>query len=307
MNHGPHDKLVPLLEKYGISWEAFSKKGRLPQHLRHVVEIRGAIITELHASGMTWSDMIAVTGLSLGAIERGTKAVGNEASRENRRQAAIRTGTARRGEKKPWLSERLRAAWSNGEFNFHIGRKVSEAEKLKLREANSKPEVRARRSESSKRRWREPKLRQALLDYHRDPEVRRERSAAQSLRMQQDPAKWAKGKSGWVDTPKAGKPKSWTRSSYERAAISLLEADPEVLYYEVEARIEIDDRFVLPDLIVYRSHDITLVEVKASWALDLPADHKISLRLKLSERIAAARNWKFQIWTEKDRLAHVIG
>ena len=93
----PHNDLVPLLEKHGVTWEQFSRRGRLPNGLHWVVEKRGAIITELHLSGMPWARMVEVTGLSLGAIERGTRAVGNSASRRNRQENAARTGRKGRG------------------------------------------------------------------------------------------------------------------------------------------------------------------------------------------------------------------
>ena len=34
----PHIELVPLLEKHGLSWELYSRKGRLPKGLRWVAE-----------------------------------------------------------------------------------------------------------------------------------------------------------------------------------------------------------------------------------------------------------------------------
>ena len=60
--------------------------------------------------------MIEVTGLSLGAVERGTRATWNEASRRNRQESAAKVGRSRKGEKKPWLSERLKKEWARGKF-----------------------------------------------------------------------------------------------------------------------------------------------------------------------------------------------
>jgi hypothetical protein len=111
-----HSDLVPLLEKHGVTWGLFSRKGRLPKDQRWVGEKRRDIITELHLSGMSWTRMIEVTGLSLGAIERGTKATWNPASKKNRQENAARVGASRKGEKKPWLSERLKNEWGAGKF-----------------------------------------------------------------------------------------------------------------------------------------------------------------------------------------------
>ncbi|MFA6235485.1 MAG: hypothetical protein WC824_15020, partial [Bacteroidota bacterium] len=64
MRMTPHPKLVPLLEKYGIDWETFSKRGRPPAGFpKDLYEKRSAIVTELHAAGTSWAEMMEITGL----------------------------------------------------------------------------------------------------------------------------------------------------------------------------------------------------------------------------------------------------
>lgn len=112
----PHPDLVPVLEKHGLSWSLFSKRGRLPKALSWVKEKRRDVITELHQAGMAWKTMVEVTRLSQGAIQRGTRVMWNDASRRNRQESAARVGAARKGERKPWLSARLKKEWAEGKF-----------------------------------------------------------------------------------------------------------------------------------------------------------------------------------------------
>lgn len=251
---------------------------------------------------MPWARMVEITGLSLGAIERGTRAVGNTASRENRRACAARTAQARRGEKKPWLSEQLRQAWEAGSFDFHRGRIRSQVERTVLRLAAQRPDVKEHRHEAALRRWQRPDERARLLAYHQAEDVRRERSRAQTKRMQEHPEKWCRGRGAYVDTVKCVTPRIWTRSSYERVVVGLLDADPDVVAYEYECRVELPDgRWILPDFVVqHRDGSVTLLEVKASWVLGLPPGHKVSRRLHDASSFAASMGWVFIVWTEKD-------
>jgi len=138
MNAAPDPRLVPFLEKYVISWEMFSKKGRPPNGVR---EKRASIVTELHGTGTMWADMVEITGLSLAGVHRLTRAVWNPASKRNRQESAARVGRAGRGREKPWLSRRMKAKWEDGDFDFHRGRVRPEAERELLR-AGWTPEVR---------------------------------------------------------------------------------------------------------------------------------------------------------------------
>jgi len=305
----PHILLEPLLKKHDISWEDFTRKGRLPQDLSATLkEKRSAVITDLHNQGLTWKQMVEATGLSNGAIQRGTHAVGNAASKENRRASAAKVGSSRKGEKKPWLSKKLRDDWSEGKFNFHLGRKVSPEGLAARRRASARPEVKARRSEAAQKRWANPKFRQTLLDYHRSPENRNRQSALQAARVRENPEKWARGKGGRVPTEKSQATSLWVRSSYEKEAVLILEADPTVLSYVYEPRFKVAGRTILPDFLVVKSEEPRLlVEVKASWVKGLPCDHTVTLRLGASESLAKSKNWDFQVWTEKDVLKNVVG
>lgn len=296
----PHPELVPLLVKHEISWEAFIKRGRPPVGIRAK---RTAIISELHRSGMSWKRMAVVTGLSLMTIHRNTDAVGCAASHANRVANAVQSGMAGKGRVKTWLSEKLKQDWATGQFDFHRGRQRSEAEKETLRAASKRPEVREKRQFSAKRRWANPVHRQVLLDYHRSEEIRQLKSSLQTQRMLKDPEKWTRGRGGYIETTKCSRGRVWTRSSFERAAIRMIEDDPLVLSFEVEPLIILTSgRQILPDLLVFYvgNSSPVLVEVKAAWVLTLPQEHKYQRRLRVAQEHAAAQGWGFMVWTEKD-------
>ena len=294
----PTPELIPLLVKHGISLELFSKKGRPPKWVR---EKRQAVVTELHLRGLTWKDMSRVTGLSVMSISNLTLGVGNPASRKNRADSAAKVGASRKGELKPWLSKKLKVDWEQGVFDFHKGRKRSQAERDTLRKAAQRPEVKQQRSTSATNLWRNPVFRSKLLVYHRFEANRVRLSQAQTTRMIENPTKWVRGKAGWCDTPKCVIPRVWTRSSYERAFILILEADPNVACYQVEPRITLDcGRWILPDfLVTYLDSSKSLIEVKASWVFSLPKQHRVQLRLSKAASVAIANHWDFRVWTEK--------
>lgn len=107
----PHPKLVALLQKHSLDWSVFVKRGRPPGGVR---EKRSAIVTELHESGYSWADMMTITGLSNGAIQRLTQAMWNPESRENVRQNMKKVGGSWRGKKRPG---QLEAQWGKGDFD----------------------------------------------------------------------------------------------------------------------------------------------------------------------------------------------
>jgi hypothetical protein len=120
--------------------------------------------------------------------------------------------------------------------------------------------------------------------------------------MLQTPTTYLMGRFGYVSTPKGVGSKARVRSSYEAAAIAVLEADTAVTKYSYELVFGVEGgRWIIPDFLVEYSTGITtLVEVKASWVLSLPSDHKVRQRLELSRRLAERNNWHFEIWTEKE-------
>jgi hypothetical protein len=84
--------------------------------------------------------------------------------------------------------------------------------------------------------------------------------------------------------------------------VGLLDADPHVREYVFEARIELPTgRWILPDFVILHvDGTVTLLEVKASWVLGLPEDHKVRRRLRDASTFAAIQGWAFLVWTEKD-------
>ena len=251
---------------------------------------------------MPWARMVELTGLSLAAIQRSTRATGNAASKRNRQESAARVGRQGKDREKPWLSDQMRAAWDTGKFDFHKGRIRSATERETLRLASLRSEVRERRHTAALRRWQRPDERAKLLAYHQREDVRLERSKAQVERMLRNPEKWGRGRGAWVTPLKCTTPRIWTRSSYERIVVSLLDADPDVREYAFEPRVELPTgRWILPDFVVsHHDGSITLIEVKASWVLQQPPEHRHQVRLRVASTYAASMGWDFIIWTEKD-------
>ena len=297
----PHIELVPLLEKHGLPWDLYSRKGRLPKGLQWVAEKRRDIITELHLSGMSWARMIEVTGLSLGAIERGTRAMWNEASRQNRRDGMLRVCQSNVGRKMPWVTLNLQKAWAEGKFNFHRGRKRSREEKDLLKEIAARPENKQRRSVQFTNLWQQPEYRDALLAYHRSEEQRQIRSEAQTKRMAEHPEKWCCGIGAWVEPLRCTRPRIWTRSSFERKFVSLLDSHSEVDHYEFEPITRLPNgRWILPDFVVtWKDGHTSLIEVKPHYVLAQPLELKVSQRLCVAYQYSVTKGWAFQVWTEK--------
>ena len=292
----PHPKLVPLLLKHGIGWEAFCKRGRPPAGVR---DKRVAIVTELHEGGCSWSEMYEITGLSNGSIQRLTGAKGCAAVRAKRRNLGKNVGATWAGKKRPGQLERQ---WASGTFNFHRGRVRSPEERARLK-ASWTPELRLQAKDNSKRYvWGNPKVRARLLDFHRSPEERVRCSRAQVQRMKDNPGKYLRGRAQWMDTPKGSAGRAYVRSSYEAAAVRLLESDPLVVRYEHERRMMLPDgRWVLPDFVVERADGRTsLIEVKADWVFSLPEGHKTRKRILIARDLAANQGWDFIVWTEQE-------
>ena len=290
-----HADLAPLLDKHGISWETFSKRGRPP---KGVSEIRSAIVTELHATGRTWSEVMQVTGLSNGAVQRLTHAKRNPNTMARVRAMASELGKSGAGVQKPWLSESLKARWADGHFDFHRAPR-SEEDRATLRASWTK-ERRLKLSRIRIRLWADPSYRDSLVAYHRSPEVRQQRSILQATRMARSPATFVRGVRSLVFVMKCDNLLLiHTRSSYETAVVHILESDPRVRSYIYEPTMSDDNGILFPDFVVgWDDETTTLVEVKAHWVTRMPADHKVSVRLDRSRRLAKRMGWAFDIWTE---------
>lgn len=303
----PHPQLVPLLELHEISWEEFRKLGRPPQGVR---EKRAAIVTTLHKAGVTWANMCHITGLSNGAIQRLTEGKRCPAARQNRVDNARRVGRAGAGRAKPWLSNAMHERWQQGLFDFHRGRVRSPEECAKLRATFTK-ERRQWLSDVRKALWTTDEYRKRLVAFHRSPEERARRSRAQSKRMAEDPITWTRGRGRYVDSAKhRGTHRFWVRSSYEAAAVMLLDADDTVCAFTYERRFtEANGHEIKPDFIVEFTdgRPPLLLEVKAAWTQQLPADHPVQTRLRRAQNAAVGHGMSFDIWTEKtEKMADAI-
>ncbi len=241
----PHPDLVPLLQKHGIDWGIFRKRGRPPTGVRAK---RAALVTELHEAGYSWSQMCDITGLSNGGIQRLTEAKGCAAVQAKRKVLGKAVGTSWAGKKRPGQLEKQ---WANGIFDSLRGRVRSSEERAKLK-ASWTPERRCQAAKHSRERvWGDPEVLERLLSFHRDPKERAQRSRAQALRMKKNPTKYLRGRAQWVNTPKGLTSMVFVRSSYEAAALVVLEADPQVVRYEFERRIILPGgRWVLPDFVI---------------------------------------------------------
>jgi len=295
----PHPKLAPLLAKHNLTHADFIKKGRPVKGTGEaLVNARRAIITELHTQGTSWSEMIEVTGLGQGSIQRLTGAMWNPESRKRVSENGVRTGKLWKGKPRPGQLERQ---WAAGTFDFHRGRVCSEAEKQALRDGWT-PERRQEAGLRSLRNWSNLDVRAKIMAFHTSHEERSRRSAAQAQRMKDTPGVYVRGRAEWVDTPKGLHERAYVRSSYEKAAVNHLESDPDVVRYEHERLLSLPDgRWFLPDFIVERSNaKVVLIEVKAAWVLTHPDCESVRQRLAVSESFAREQGWDFAVWTEKE-------
>ena len=297
--NAPHPKLSPLLAKHNISHADFIKKGRPAKGTGEVlVSARRAIITELHAQGTSWAEMLEVTGLGRGSIQRLTGAMWNSETRKRVKENGVRTGKLWKGKPRPGQLERQ---WAAGTFDFHRGRVRPESERQALRDGWT-PDRRQGAGQNSLRNWSDPEVRAKIMAFHTSPEERARRSAAQAQRMKDAPGVYVRGRAEWVDTPKGLHERAYVRSSYEKAAVAHLESDPDVVRYEHERLLSLlDGRWFLPDFIVERANArVVLIEVKAAWVLTHSDCDDVRQRLALSESFAKEQGWEFAIWTERE-------
>jgi len=241
--------------------------------------------------------MIEVSGLSLGSIQRLTKAMWNTASRENSKEAGRQTGYTWKGKKRPGQLERQ---WKSGVFDSLRGRVRPPEERARLK-AGWTPEVRAKQGRRLRTQWSTATFREKLLAFHRAPEERARRSFLQTERMLRSPWTYGRGRGSWVTSPKCreGVP-FWVRSSYEKRAVDQITRDANVLSFEYEARHQVGTNTLLPDFIVHYEGRTVLVEVKSQWVRQLPAEDRVQIRLQRARHLAQRQGWDFTIWTEAD-------
>lgn len=299
----PDPRLLPLLVRHGLDLETFWKAGRPSPGVR---EKRSSLVTELHAVGTPWKTMAEITGMSVMTIQRLTKATWNDASRQNRAESMARVTASQKGRARPWVSEQLRQAWSEGHFDFHRGRKRTTDELQRQRATFQKNDGSQKASRRRKALWATPAYREKLLKFHRSPEERSKRSKAQSERLEQKP--YGKGRRCWIDPGQACKCLErlagfWVRSTYELAAVQRINSEDCIASYLYEPVIRIQDTWIKPDFILtLKDGSRLLVEVKAAWATKLPEDHRTMRRLRVAEDYAKAHGMMFAVWTEKDAL-----
>ena len=296
---GPHPQLLPFLEEFGVTYEAFRKTGRPTDH---IVSVRSAVITRLHEVGTSWADMIDITGLSNGTIQRLTKGKRCPAVQQKRAAIGAAVGRQLKGLPKPQLSEQMRQRWREGLFDFHIGRKRSEAEKIRLKLAFT-PDRKAKMSVARKKLWQNPAYRQHLESYHRSDEERIRRSVAQTNRMRQNPERWGRG--GYVTGAKhTGHPEFWIRSRMEAMAVYILEEDPNVVSYDYEPLFDLPDgRYIMPDFQVwFADGSVKVIEVKPAWVFRLEPTHRKTIRIALYRQVIADHGLDLEFWTEEDKL-----
>lgn len=290
----PHPRLLPLLEEHGITVDEFWSRGRAASRY---TEAKSAIITSLHVAGTTWAEMIEITGLSNGTIQRLSRATWNDASRENRKANARLLGQRWSGRKRPG---QLNRQWEKGDFESLRGRQRTESECTLLKQGWT-PEKKMAKSAQMKALWDDPRYRAPLMDFHRSPQERRRRSRVQSERMAQDPVKWTRGKGCYVNSFKCNKSQFWVRSTYESRAVEILEGDDLYISFVYEPRFEVEGRSIKPDFLVKcQDGSTTLIEVKAAWVLSQPESTPALLRLERSRKVAMMFGWSFAVWTEKE-------
>lgn len=277
-----YEPLEDFLNRKKVSKEEFHKLGR---PTKKISKLRSEYITSLHKKGLTWNEMAKVSGMSIGAIARNTKAKGCKAAKENRIKNAIKIAKSRKGEKKPWLSVQMKKAWKQGKFDFHKGRKLSSEEVQKLKDSWTK-ERRKKRSLQSKKLWQKKEYRKKLMNFHTSKEERERRSEAQTRRMIENPEIYSSGNCEYRSSKKCLNKEGdfLVRSSYEAKMVDIINQREDILSFEYEKRFTLDNgRWILPDFILYMdSGEIKMVEVKSEWVLDYPDSSKLKKRLKIA-------------------------
>lgn len=137
--------LQDLLNKHGLTQDLLTKKGRLPVELNWVREARSALVSELHATGMAWLDIQALTGLSNGSIQRLTIAKGNPASKAKIKNQAAALGKTWKGKSR---HEQLKQQWAKGDYDRPSTRAKYSATAVRLLRENPKRGYGAGKSET---------------------------------------------------------------------------------------------------------------------------------------------------------------
>lgn len=298
----PLPEFEPYLQRFGISWGDFTKRMTRDPEIKR---IRSEVVTLLHSQGTHWGEITRLTTFGAGQIHGLAKSIGCDAAKANQRAAGAKSGALGKGRKKPEFSERLKSDWAAGKYDFFRGRNRPEEEVLRLREVWANPAWKEAKSKARVALWKSPHYRKKLEGIHRSPRNRSLYSRMQCERLQKEPEKWGWGKGAYVLGEKhtGGNP-FWVRSSYEVAAVLLLEGDPKVLRYEYEPRfLCADGKSCLPDFRVWVSDGCSkIVEVKASWVLKLPPEHPRSKGLERQRDVACREGLDFEIWTEEGKL-----
>ena len=130
----PHPKLVPLLEKHGLTHSQFIARGRPPSNApQNLLLKRRALVTELHASGTPWADITEITGLGANCVQRLSDAMWNPASRETLRENGRVVGSRWKGRSRPG---QLESQWRAGHFD-----RPETREKHRQKRSVAQPEV----------------------------------------------------------------------------------------------------------------------------------------------------------------------
>jgi hypothetical protein len=276
----PHPVLIPYLEKHQITWEELTQtpKGRTKKTDLRSVEIRklkSDLITDLHSSGFSWVEMSTMVGKTVRFIQKYTKYKWSDGMKEKR--GVLMRVNAENGDeikRRTKIGKYTKKKWEEGKFDFHKNR-IRSDEEIARQKASYTPEVRAKMSE-------------AKIKYIKTLDVL-----------------YCHGIRSWVTSSKCIIPRVHVRSSYEKIAIGILDADDIVVSFEYEPSFILPNgKRILPDfLVTYKSGSKALIEIKASWQLKI---NKSIERLELARQIALANNWDFQVWTERDKLHDFI-
>lgn len=296
-------RLQMLLGKHGLSHQEFRGTGkREPASKSYLNDLRALIVTSLHESGVTWSDMADITGFGFGRLAKLTKAKGCAAALTNRRENMTNNRGSNEESRRQKLSIATKQRWIDGQFDFHKGRIRPQEERSRLK-ASWTSERRIRLAAIRKRLWQTTAYREGLVKIHRQNASRY--SQMQAARMRANPEKWTWGRGAYVEGLKhISENRFWVRSSFEVAAVQILEQDRDVKCYGYEPRFTNESGFAyVPDFKVWMlDGSIKIIEIKASWVLRLPLSHRKQIRLAAYQEIASRNGFGFEIWTEKDKL-----
>jgi endogenous inhibitor of DNA gyrase (YacG/DUF329 family) len=149
----------------------------------------------------------------------------------------------------------------------------------------------------------DPKMRKKTSQRHKGktiPEWHRQ-AVSKAVTARSTEKEFSYGKSGHHVSAKAGS--VFYRSSYEKIAYQILDADDKVISYQPEPFVimyvnsEGNARRYRPDILVKKSRGKpVLIEVKPEWKMK---DEKTILKIEAGKKYAAAQGWRFEVWTEK--------